>query len=95
MIIHKVLKKELKFLFDTIKQLDRKIVTIFLSVAVLQTISWYFTSRRFFRENLFDFVAKYNDPFLIEYLYWFVGDFITFVLPTALLIKFFFKESIS
>lgn len=91
----KLLKKELKSLFDTIKQLDRKIVTIFLSVAVLQTISWYFTSRRFFRENLFDFVTNFQDPFLIEYLYWFIGDFITFVLPSVLIIKFFFNESLS
>jgi membrane protease YdiL (CAAX protease family) len=91
----KLLKKELKSLFDTIKQLDRKIVTIFLSVAVLQTISWYFTSRRFFRENLFDFVTNFQDPFLIEHLYWFVGDFITFVLPSVILIKFYFKESLS
>lgn len=90
-----MLKRELKSIFDTIKQLDRKIVTIFLTVALLQTISWYFTSRKFFRENLFDYVANYQDPFLIEYLYWFIGDFLTFVLPSTLFIKFLFKEPLS
>ncbi|MGQ9643893.1 MAG: hypothetical protein ACUVT3_08560, partial [Ignavibacterium sp.] len=61
-----MLKRELKSVFDALKQLDRKIVTIFLSISVIQTISWYFTSRRFFRENLFDYVANYQEPFLIE-----------------------------
>ena len=36
-----------------IRNMDRKVVIIFLSVAVLQTISWYFTSRKFFRINFY------------------------------------------
>lgn len=95
MKFNNLLKRELKSVFDTLKRLDRKIVTIFLSVSVIQTISWYFTSRRFFRENFFDYVANYQEPFLIEYLYWFVGDFLTFILPSVLLIKFFFKQPLS
>ncbi len=87
--------KEIILLFKDIKQLDRKIVIILLSIAVQQTFSWYFTSRRFFRENFFDFVTHYKDPFLIEYLYWFAGDFLTFLLPSILIIKFVFKEKIS
>lgn len=90
-----MLNRELKSILDAIKLLDRKIVTIFLTVAILQTISWYYTSRRFFRENLFNYVANFQDPFLFEYLYWFIGDFVTFILPTILLIKFFFKETLS
>lgn len=95
MKFNNLLKRELKSIFDALKQLDRKIVTIFLSVAILQTISWYLTSRRFFRENLFDYVSNYQNPFLIEYLYWFVGDFLTFILPSVLLIKFCFKQPLS
>ncbi len=90
-----MIKKELKAAFNQLKALDGKIVTIFLTVAFLQTISWYFTSRRFFRENLFDLVTYAKDPFLIEYLYWFIGDFLTFLLPTTVLIKFLFKEKLS
>lgn len=87
--------KEIKSWLENIKQLDRKIVIILISVAVQQTFSWYFTSRRFFRENFFDLVTHYKDPFLIEYLYWFAGDFLTFLLPSILIIRFVFREKIS
>lgn len=92
---NKLLKNELKLFLESFKKLDRKIVSILISVAVVQTISWYFTSRRFFRENLFGLSSKVIDPFLGEYLYWFIGDFLTFVLPAFLIIKFFFKENLS
>lgn len=88
-------KQELKEFIQAIREYDRKTVTVFLSVAFLQTISWYFTSRKFFRENLFDYFINSSDPYLIEYLYWFIGDFLTFILPTFLLIIFVFKEKIS
>lgn len=95
MKFNNLLKRELKFIFEGFEKLDRKIVTIFFSVVVIQTISWYFTSRRFFKENLFNYVSNYQNPFLIEYLYWFVGDFLTFILPSILIIKFFFKQPLS
>ncbi|WP_148267638.1 CPBP family intramembrane glutamic endopeptidase [Ignavibacterium album] len=90
-----MLKREIKEFVLTLKDFDRKVVTVFLTVAVLQTFSWYFTSRRFFRENLFEYFLQYKDPYLIEYLYWFWGDFLTFALPTIFIIKFFFKENIA
>jgi hypothetical protein len=80
--------QELKNLINIIKELDRKVVTIFLSVAVLQTISYYITSRRFFRVNFFPQLQSNPDVFLIEYLYWFIGDFITFFILAILVIKF-------
>ncbi len=89
-----MIKREVKDFLDNLKQLDRKIVTIFLAIGILQTTSWYFTSRRFFRENLFDFFLHSKDPYLFEYLYWFIGDLFTFILPTFLIIKLFFKEKI-
>ena len=89
------LKSEIKELFAIIKELDRKVVAIFLSVAILQTISFYFTSRRFFRANLFEQFQNYSDPYLLEYLYWFVGDFFTFFILGILVIKFGFKEKLS
>ncbi len=88
------LKLELKNLVAIIKQLDRKTVAIFLSVAILQTISFYFTSRRFFRINLFEAFQNYTDAYLIEYLYWFIGDFFTFFILGVFIIKFGFKEKL-
>ncbi len=89
------LKSEIKELFAIIKALDRKVIAVFLSVAVLQTISFYFTSRRFFRANLFEQFQNYSDPYLLEYLYWFVGDFFTFFVLGIVIIKFGFKEKLS
>jgi len=89
------LKTELKGLIEIIKGLDRKVVLIFLSVAILQTISFYYTSRRFFRSNLFEDFQSYTDPYLIEYLYWFIGDFFTFFILGSIIIKFGFKEKLS
>lgn len=88
------LKTELKALLEIIKRLDRKVVVIFLSVAILQTFSFYFTSRRFFRANLFDQFQNYSDPYLLEYLYWFIGDFFTFFILGVVIIKLGLKEKL-
>lgn len=90
-----MLRQELREFISTLKSYNRNTFIVFLSVAVIQTISWYFTSRKFFRENFLDYFSNCQDPYLIEYLYWFIGDFLTFILPTFLLIKFVFKEKIS
>ncbi len=71
------LKREVKRLVEIIREMDRKVIIIFLSVAVLQTISWYYTSRNFFRINLFPIYQNDPDVYLYEYLYWFVSDFLT------------------
>ena len=88
------LKTELKALLEIIKRLDRKVVVIFLSVAILQTFSFYFTSRRFFRANLFDQFQNYSDLYLLEYLYWFIGDFFTFFILGVVIIKLGLKEQL-
>jgi len=88
-------KSEIKELIRGVKELDRKVVAVFLSVAFLQTISFYFTSRRFFRTNLFEQFENYSDPYLLEYLYWFIGDFFTFFILGIVIIKFGFKEKFS
>ena len=87
--------KELKELWLIIKKLDRKIVIIFLAVAILQTFSWYITSRRFFRYNYFESMQSNPNIFLYEYFYWFAGDFITLFLLPVLIIKILLKERIS
>jgi membrane protease YdiL (CAAX protease family) len=86
--------KELKILISKSKALDRKVIIIFISVAVLQTISWYYTSRRFFRYNFFNSMQDDPNVYLIEYLYWFIGDFFTFFILPVLIIKFLLKEKI-
>ncbi len=88
------LLQELRKLIVIIKGLDKKVTIIFLSVAVLQTFSFYFTSRRFFRENLFQYFQSFSDPYLIEYFYWFLGDFFTFLILGVLIIKLLFKENL-
>ncbi len=91
----KNLKNELKGLWKILHDLDAKVIIIFLSVAILQTLSFYFTSRRFFRENLFESFQNCSDPYLLEYLYWFIGDFFTFFILGLLIIKFGLKEKLS
>lgn len=85
---------ELKKLVELIKELDRKVVILLTSVAILQSIAFYFTSRRFFRENLFQYFQDFSDPYLVEYFYWFIGDFFTFLILGILIIKLLFKENL-
>jgi len=88
------LKSETKLLLENIRGMDRKVIIIFLSVAVLQTISWYYTSRNFFRHNIFPFYQNDPEVYLYEYLYWFVSDFITFFILSVVVIKFILRENL-
>jgi CAAX protease family protein len=88
------IKHELKDFFAKAKVLDRKVIIIFLSVAILQTISWYYTSRRFFRYNIFENLQDNPHVYLYEYLYWFMGDFFTFFILPLIIIKFLLKEKV-
>ena len=89
------IKQEIIDLLKSIREMDRKVIIIFLTIAVLQTISWYYTSRNFFRHNIFP--VYQNDPnvYLYEYLYWFIGDFFTLFILTTLVIKFILREKLS
>ena len=88
------LKEEIQNLLKIIRSMDRKIIIIFLSVAVLQTISWYYTSRNFFRLNIFPIYQNDPNVYLYEYLYWFLGDFLTLFVLSVLIIKFVLKEDL-
>jgi membrane protease YdiL (CAAX protease family) len=81
--------------YQILRKLDKKIITVFLVVAILQTISWYFTSRKFFKNNLFEHFQNFSNPYLLEYIYWFIGDFFTLFIVTTLIIKFGFREKLS
>ncbi len=81
-------------MIEILRGLDRKIIIIFLSVALLQTISWYYASRNFFRLNIFPVYQNDPDVYLYEYLYWFVSDFITLFILSVIIIKFVLRESL-
>ncbi|HSD64169.1 MAG TPA: CPBP family intramembrane glutamic endopeptidase [Ignavibacteriaceae bacterium] len=88
------IKSEVKNLKQITLSLDRKIIIIFITVAILQTISWYYTSRGFFRLYIFPYYEFNPNVYLYEYLYWYLGDFFTlFVLP-VLIIKLILKENL-
>lgn len=89
------IKNDIKSLLSRIKDLDKKVVIILMAVAVLQTLSYYCTSRRFFREYLFEKFQDFSQPYLLEFIYWFVGDFFTFFVIGILVIKFLLKEKVS
>jgi len=88
-------KQEFRQFILPLKGLDKKVTIIFLSVAVLQTISWYFTSRQFFRDNFFLLFESSTDVYLFEFLYWFAGDFLVLLVIPFLIIKIFLREKIS
>lgn len=89
------MKEEIKKFIAKTKTLDKKVVIIFLSVGVLQTISYYYTSRRFFRANFY-FTTFQGDELvdLWEYLFWFFGDLFTFFILPVFIIKIFLKEKL-
>ncbi len=90
-----MLKKELSDFIAIVKSLDKRVTTILLAVAVLQTVSWYVTSRRFFRTNFFPSFQSDPNVYLIEYLYWFIGDFVVFFIIPAIIIVYFFKDKLN
>lgn len=88
------IKAELKNLLQVLRSLDRKVIVVFLSVALLQTFSWYYTSRTFFRLYIFPQYPFEPDIYLYEYLYWFIGDFFTFFILPVLIIKLILREDL-
>ena len=90
------LKRELFDIKQIIGSLDKKLAIILISFPILQTISWYYSSRKFFGEHIYPIWFKGNDfADLYEFLYWFLCDTILYLLFTSVLIKFIIKEKIS
>ncbi len=88
------LRKELTALKEIILDLDRRVIITLLSIPALQTISWYVTSRQFFRANLFHLFQLNADVYLYEYLFWFLGDFITYFIFPVIVIKSLLRENV-
>ncbi|MCL5029303.1 MAG: CPBP family intramembrane metalloprotease [Bacteroidetes bacterium] len=88
-------KEEARTLLSIIKNLDRKVVAVLLSVAVIQTVSWYYTSRLFFHLNFYEALSSNPNVYIYEFAYWYVGDFITLFVIPFLIIKFYLKEKMT
>ena len=91
----KKFKIDLKSLTEEIKKQDRRALIIFISIAILQTVSFYFTSRRFFRQYFYFNFQDLANIDLIEFFYWFIGDFITFFVLGVVIIKLILKEKLA
>ncbi|HEY9189221.1 MAG TPA: CPBP family intramembrane glutamic endopeptidase [Ignavibacteria bacterium] len=89
------LRDEFSIQKNVFKTLDFKIIFIFVTIAIIQTISYYYSSRRFFRFNLYQFFVDYENIYFIEYIYWLSSEFIVLFIIPILLIKFFLKEKLS
>lgn len=90
------LKKEILEQWKKLKLLDKKVVIVFLAVAVLQTVSWYYTSRKYFRANFYYQYFSGDELIkLYEYLFWFIGDLFTLFILPIFIIKIFLKEKIT
>ncbi len=87
-------KSETKSLVTAIKTLDFKVTFIFISIAVIQTLSYYHSSRRFFRFNLYQYFVNSEHVYFIEYIYWLSSEFIVLFLIPILLIKVVIKEKV-
>jgi uncharacterized protein len=83
----KRIKNELKDLKNGIRELDFKVTFILISIAIIEFISYYYTSRRFFRFNLFDYFVDNENIYFIEYAYWLTSEFISqFCIPFLLIL---------
>lgn len=81
-----MLTSDLYKLVASIKKLDKKTLAVFLVIPILTTLSWYYTSRRFFRRNLYDNFSADLNVGLYEFIYWFLGDFLVyFILPVVVI----------
>ncbi|HEX2982684.1 MAG TPA: hypothetical protein VHO28_03985, partial [Ignavibacteriales bacterium] len=87
-----MITSDLKQLIGSIKKLDRKTLAVFLVIPVLTTISFYYTSRRFFRRNIYDSFSADPNVGLYEFIYWFLGDFIVYFILPILTIKLILRK---
>jgi len=77
--------------WNSVRKQDSKTIVLLVSVAMIQVLSYYVTSRRFFRTSLAPLVSG-GLTGLYEYIYWLVSDFTSqFFLP-LLVIVLYFKE---
>lgn len=93
--IRLTVKSFIKTGINEFRELDLQPVVVMLSVAILQTISWYYTSRGFFAQNLAGYFDDYQSARYAQFIYWFAGDFISLFLLPVLIIRFILRGKLS
>jgi len=88
------MNKWTKEIFDELKNLDKKVVIILVSVPLFQTISFYITSTVFFRSSISHLFQSESFFAIGEILNWVFGDIICFFIFPWLIIKFIFNEKL-
>lgn len=84
-------KKEIKNFIDFFRELDRNTAIVFFVIAILQTISYYFGSRYFFRLNVKDYLDLKIYEELYEYAYWMLSEFLIYFIIPIIIIKLIHK----
>lgn len=89
------LVSELKNMLSELKGTDRKTAVIFLSIALLQTISYYFVSDAYFAGNIYYNPEAEGIELLYGYFYTFGCDTVLMLLVPLIIIRYCLKEKIS
>jgi len=80
------LRAEISALLSNIASVEFKPAFILISVAAIQVISYYCTSRRFFRAHMSSLFADRGDATFWSYIYWLNSEFLSqFLLPILLI----------
>jgi membrane protease YdiL (CAAX protease family) len=81
------LSLELRKLWQAIETLEFKPTFVLISVTVIEVISNYYASRKFFRANVSHLFSGEALLPLYEYVYWFTADFVVqFIIPVLLIL---------
>ena len=89
-----VIKNEILIIKKELKKLDYQTIIIFLSILILQTFSFYYSRKKFFRENFTSFFLDSNYLTFYEQIYCLLLDFVIFFVIPLLIIKFLFKQKL-
>ena len=69
-----MIRTEYEKIKTIISSLDKKVVAVLLSVTILQTVSWYYASTKFFAQNFQSYFENNPDVNLYRFLYWFSSE---------------------
>ncbi|MGE5364075.1 MAG: type II CAAX prenyl endopeptidase Rce1 family protein [Bacteroidota bacterium] len=89
------LVSEMKSMLSELKGTDRKTAVIFLSIALLQTISYYFVSDAYFAGNIYYNPEAEGIELLYGYFYTFACDTVLMLFLPLLVIRYCLKEKIT
>ncbi|MBK7106302.1 MAG: CPBP family intramembrane metalloprotease [Ignavibacteriae bacterium] len=90
----KTIIDEFLIIKNEFKILDKKVVTIFLSSIFLFTISWYFSTPKFFTQQFQFYKNDFPSNEIYSFMFWFLLDTILFLIIPILIIKYIFKEDL-